>query len=638
MVRLLRLSLPQYVSMLLGCIGMLLSPQALFSQTYSWKLVAPFPYYRAEHTLYGNNIYLVYGRIIDSLDESGGNKTEIGTTPFFLTSSDAKTWKKITPKVIYPSDKAGSPEREEEIVPQKIMFLNGAFIALACNARKEKQIYRSNDGSTWKPVGINAASMNFIRDLLIVEHDLTFSVSKDGKNWSTYGVVFKDEPERHKNVKKEFRTVAIVSDYPASVSFNGDSTRGYYTDSSYVLTDNERSIGISRDGVHWRVVERPIFKNDSHVESVVGYVYGKKRFVYVTFSEEREGVLHISQDGKKWKGITVDTVELTDKYGQYLPPTKYQQIFFLDSIFYLNRTSRHVNSHSGGLVPVTVQYVSKDGFVWKMHEDFKERWVTKVQPIEKLPGDAILEEIDSTRAYRFRLGPDGTREPVSRHFFSRIIFHNKVFIIPIKNKKTMYQSPDGYAWQVVPWDIDSTVLLETDPFYKKNQLFIKLYSNKVGFEPGTPIKATDDEEEYNYPPRTGFIVISKDRRNWDTVFIDTLISETRYSPDLKKYSDGLIIFTYDLGGWYSKDARSWKKIDIKKSKADSCRALADISAFGSDRNIYIFPNGATILSNSAGDHWFNVSNNCYDAKTVTWGNGQFVAAGKDGRIWVLEVK
>jgi hypothetical protein len=628
------LQLSKYIEWLkLSFIISLLLPFVAFSQTYVWKKVAPFPYYLAEHTIYGNSTYFVYGRIIDSLSESTGKKKEIGTTPFFMTSIDGTTWKRVTPKAVYKDDNTAT--REENIIPLKTLFFNDAYIALARNGKNEKAIYRSKDGVTWYPTGIAASSFHFIRDRLIAEKDLTFSVSEDGKQWNTYGAVYADNPNRTKKIKKKFRTVFITSIDPSTVSFNGDSTRGYYADSCYVLTDNDRTVALSPDGVQWRVVERPIFRNDILIDDVIGYAYGNKYFVYVTSPEESEGVIHISGDGKQWKKITIDTVELVEKYGEYLPPTRYRLFFVHDSVFYLNRNCNLENSHTGGIVPIVVQYISGDGVTWKMHEDSKGRWITKPYPEEELPGETNLEKIDSVLVHRFRVGPTGTREPLYRGFFGQILFHDKRFIIPV-DSKIMYQSRDGYKWEMVPRDIDNAVLLESDQYFKETGVFVEFYTGKVGFEDHKPIMTAKDEELYETAPRTGYVRISKDRKNWDTVFVDSLISKSTYSPILKKYSDGIIIPTYNTGCWYSHDAQTWKKLNVASSKVDSCRAWASFSAKGDKHNLYIFPKGITRLSSINGKQWFDVNNNCYNAISIAWGNGHFVACGENGNIWVLE--
>lgn len=599
-------------------------------QAYSWKQVAPFPYYRVSHSIKGNNAYFAYGRIIDSLDEFTSDKTEVGTTPFFMISSDAKTWKRISPKVVYPADKeGGSTGREEKVIPLKTFFLTNTFVSLGRNTKNEKKIYLSENGTDWHPAGIDASSLNFVHDHLIVEHDLAFSVSTDGKKWDSYGAVFPEEPGRHKNIAREFRTVSIEADNPSTVSFNGDSTRGYFTDSSFVLTDNDRTIGISRDGAHWRVVERPIFKNDSLVENVIGYGYGNRRFVCVTSGEDGDGFIFSSTDGKKWGKTSIDTTELIKEYGEYyFAVAGFSRFFFRDSLFNITRKMHHKNSTGIGFTAIPIQYVSSTGMTWKINRDIQGKYSVLEYAPEKVPGEWMSGKLDSM-GMRFRFGPNSVLEPVFIKHYAQLLMNGNRLLLPVERNRTYLQSFDGYTWSSMKWDLDTSLLRLADPYYNETHTFVKFYCEVIHAQ---TVSSGDDGVV-----RSGYVKISKDRKKWDTVNVDSLIKESHYSPDLIKYPDGLIITTYDKCGWYSADGRKWRKLNIAKSRTDSCLAFAKFNAAGNDRKIYIFPDGTAKLSNDPGTQWFPVVNKCSTVKAVCFGNGRFVAAGEYGRIWVLEV-
>lgn len=545
-----------------------------------------------------------------------------------MISSDGKTWKLITPKAVCSQDEAtGKAGLEEEILPLKVLFLNNCFIALATNTKKEKTIYRSENGTTWYPVGIDASSLHYIHDRLIVEKDLTFSVSADGKKWTTYGFSFPDEPHRHKNIPKESRTVSIVAEDPSTVSFDGDSTRGYYVDSSYVLTDNDRTVGISRDGVHWQVVERPIFKNDSLIENVIGYSYGNHRFVFVTSTEDEEGFVFTSADGRAWEKCSIDTAGLVEEYGSILSITGFERFFFKDSLFFITRMLAILNHYSGGFTYSSIQYISADGKKWDMSGDDIGNLEVDY-PQEIFPGEWKSTKLDHLEG-NFKLGPDGTIEPVIMSSFFSLLYDKNRFVLPVEYYKNYLQSFDGFLWQKIKWDIDTSLIYTADPYYKETHTFVELKSKKI-------LSNGDDFEEHNQNTRSYHIDISKDKKKWDTVYVDSLVQNSHYSPALKKYPDGLIISTNDKGNWYSSDGRTWKTLDISKSRTDSCRVFAKCSAAGKDLKIYIFGWGETMLSNGSGTKWFIVKNKCADVNAVCFGNGRFVAVGKDGKIWVLE--
>jgi hypothetical protein len=628
---------PRHISFLLSAIALQAFP--VWSQTYSWKQVAPFPYFRVDRVINGNNIYVAYGKIVDSLDESSGNKIETGTTPFFMISSDAASWKRISPKA---ADKSGGGSgREEDIVPLKLFFVNGSFISLCRNLKNEKKIYLSENATTWRLAGIEASSLNFIRDRLIVEHDLAFSVSIDGKKWDTYGAVFPGEPERHKNISKEFRTVSITASDPSSVSFNGDSTRGYYTDSSYVVTDNDRTVGISRDGVHWRVVERPFNENDSIVNDVVGYVYGNKRFVYATSPDGTEGFSFSSSDGKKWEKSANDATDLRNAYGTYSPPTRYERLFFRDSLFYITRIITIEHPESGGLSRRPVQYFSKNGTIWKKNDD---AYPEVEYPHEHLPGEWNLDKSSSLNK-PFRLNPDGSCTGVVLKGLAPLVFHDDQFLVPVEPHKLYYTSKDGYAWDYKKGNFEASVFYERDPYFKANRTFIEVRQKEL-----KPANGKGSNTMSLSPIVSTCIITSKDKKLWDTVYIDSQMCgrtpctdrrnpASNSSINLTKFSDGLRLqFSAQSSVmWFSTDGKKWSSLAVKTA-LDSCHAYAKLNAKGTDRNIYIFPEGTAKLCDLSGNNWYHVNNHCQGAHTVCWGNGRFVASGQDGRIWVLEKK
>jgi hypothetical protein len=243
-----------------------------------------------------------------------------------------------------------------------------------------------------------------------------------------------------------------------------------------------------------------------------------------------------------------------------------------------------------------VHYVSANGKAWEMNRDINGSISEMEYPFEKLPGEWISAKLDSLGRH-FKFGPTGTLEPVVITFFAQVLFHDNRFIVPIDYYKTYLKSGDGYSWQLVKWDIDTTPVYNADPFYRATNTFIELRTESAP----SPV---DPSEEQIRQIRSGCIIISKDRKKWDTITVDQLVCGSYNSPTLRKYPDGLVISMGDKGHWYSADGRKWNALNITKPRTASCRTLAKFNASGNDRKIYIFSDGTAKLSNDSGTQWF----------------------------------
>lgn len=592
----------------------ILFPLIAYSEVYTWKQVTPFPFYRVDHIVRGNSISFAWGRIIDSVDESSSDKKEMGTTPFFISSTDDKTWKRINPKIV-------AAGQTEELSLIKTFFVQGSFVSLAKNSAGKTKIYYSDSAQTWNPTNIDASSLTYINGHLIAEYNLNFSVSQDGKKWDTYSTDFSAGTGTANKNGTNNKTVSVIANDPSSVAFDSDSVRGFFVNDCYVLTDNDRTIAVSPDKVNWKVVERPLDENGTADEEVIGFVYGNKRFVYVTSSEDKEGSAYSSTDGKKWEKRSIDTKDYSKEYENFFPPLKYNELFPRDSVFYVKRIIQYDDGIEANGINVDQSsewYVSRNGLEWKSEEDFYGATSNIQYPREKMPGEAKSAKLNTLKM-RFHLGQNNVPEQVPLKAFFHLLFNKNHFFIPVDYYKTDYRSNDGYTWQFAKWDADSVLLYETDPYFKAKRTYTFLQVKEI--QSGV---------------KSYYIKISKDRQKWDTIYVDSLINKSKCFPELKKYSDGLIL-SCDKSFWSSSDGHTWSALNLK-SATDSSRALAKINTDGQDRKIYIFADGTTKLSTASGAQWFSVVNKCTGANTVCWGDGRFVAAGERGKIWVLEKK
>jgi hypothetical protein len=424
-------------------IGMVLYAICGQSETYSWKQVAPFPYYLVEEVVGGNGVEIARGRIIEKTQAVAEGDSEVGTTPFFMVSKNDTMWTFMCPRA---HAAPGARLSNDSLHLLKIMFVKNAFVALATEANGNSGIYYSDSAVTWQSAGIPAQSLVFVKERLLAVDNSIISVSEDGVHWNSYGPIGLEELDLV--VPQKNRTITVVAEHAPSFWFNTDSSlQGYYADSTYVLTDNVSTVGISRDCVHWRVVGLPYKVRNADIESVTGYLWGNNRFVFVTSPEETEGYSYSSIDGKKWETVRIDTADHSE--GEYfMPPVGYSKLEY-ERMFYVQSEESYGDPNRAGPRTYSSWFSSHDGKTWDMDDDSYFGDKTFASSISTMPGQ-LRSKYLWNRGMRFQsLGSHGL-EPVEVCEFYHLLYRDSTFIIPIDGSVSYqfdYSSKDGYSWK-----------------------------------------------------------------------------------------------------------------------------------------------------------------------------------------------
>ncbi len=389
----------------------------ILADTTEIRQMSDFPFYKVNEISYCNGIVIAAGVVVEETEKWDAMNNRI-EKKFFIYSTNDSTWNWYHPVGMMIDDNKDTISYDAE--PRHITSLKGCFVAVIDvgeNPDRSQRIHYSRDGIVWHYIPIHATSVHLINDKIVVENGLSFSVSDDGINWKSYGYNNWDNsyPEYTNIVPPENQTVEIISykdkgendygseEYPF-VSYDWFSLISYYKDSTYVLTDNLRFIVISKDAVHWKVVEVPEkYKNTIGLQYANGKIY---------FIDNRKDNYYIqkSADGRKWESSQIypDNIDIGFEKG-YREFGSFEDAIFIDSLLYLRMSYWTINSELELAQFYSTDIVSADGSTFEI--------VTGDAPdydysqFSRKPGEIIPESLQEVNR-QFKDIVTGKLEPV----------------------------------------------------------------------------------------------------------------------------------------------------------------------------------------------------------------------------------